>query len=73
MGSSLPDDWKLRGQAAGRQHLTTGEVREERSPKDGEGAASGVDGNVAKRFSVQRKMAVVARMLRGEPLELVSA
>ena len=28
MGSSLPDDWKLRGQAAGRQHLTTGEVRE---------------------------------------------
>src|ERR1700693_2511508 len=44
----------------------------ERSPKDGEGAASGVDGNVAKRFSVQRKMAVVARMLRGEPLELVA-
>jgi hypothetical protein len=42
----------------------------ERSPKAGEGAASGVDGNVAKRFSVQRKMAVVARMLRGEPLEL---
>src|ERR1700731_4489741 len=40
----------------------------ERSPKDGEG----VDGNVAKRFSVQRKMAVVARMLRGEPLELVA-
>ena len=36
----------------------------ERSPKAGEGAASGVDGNVAKRFSVQRKMAVVARMLR---------
>ena len=28
MGSSLPDDWKLRGQAAGRQHLTPGEVRE---------------------------------------------
>jgi hypothetical protein len=44
----------------------------ERSPKAGEGAASGVDGNVAKRFSVQRKMAVVARMLRGEPLELVA-
>jgi hypothetical protein len=41
----------------------------ERSPKAGAGAASGVDGNVAKRFSVQRKMAVVARMLRGEPLE----
>jgi hypothetical protein len=44
----------------------------ERSPQAGEGAASGVDGNVAKRFSVQRKMAVVARMLRGEPLELVA-
>ena len=44
----------------------------ERSPKAGEGAASGVDGNVAKRFSVQRKMAIVARMLRGEPLELVA-
>ena len=41
----------------------------ERSPKAGEGAAS--DGKVAKRFSVQRKMAVVARLLRGEPLELV--
>ena len=40
--------------------------------KAGEGAASGVDGKVAKRFSVQRKMAVVARLLRGEPLELVA-
>ena len=44
----------------------------ERSPKAGEGAASGADGKVAKRFSVQRKMAVVGRMLRGEPLELVA-
>jgi hypothetical protein len=26
----------------------------------------------AKRFSVQRKMAIVARLLRGEPLELVA-
>ena len=25
-----------------------------------------------RRFSVQRKMAVVARLLRGEPLELVA-
>jgi len=33
---------------------------------------SGVDGNGAKRFSVQRKMAIVARLLRGEPLELVA-
>ena len=39
----------------------------ERSPKAGEGAPSGVDGGGAKRFSVQRKMAVVARLLRGEP------
>ena len=44
----------------------------ERSPKAGEGAASGADGKVAKRFSVRRKMAVVGRMLRGEPLELVA-
>ena len=40
----------------------------ERSPKADEGAPSGVDGNGAKRFSVQRKMAIVARLLRGEPL-----
>ena len=44
----------------------------ERSPKAGGGAPSGVDGNGPKRFSVQRKMAVVARLLRGEPLELVA-
>ena len=44
----------------------------ERSPKAGEGAASGVDGNGPKRFSVQRKMAIVARLLRGEPLDLVA-
>ena len=44
----------------------------ERSPKAGVGAASSVDGNGPKRFSVQRKMAVVARLLRGEPLELVA-
>jgi hypothetical protein len=36
------------------------------------GAPSGVDGNGPKRFSVQRKMAIVARLLRGEPLELVA-
>ena len=28
--------------------------------------------NGPKRFSVQRKMAIVARLLRGEPLELVA-
>ena len=33
---------------------------------------TGVDGNGPKRFSVQRKMAIVARLLRGEPLELVA-
>ena len=36
------------------------------------GARSGVDGNGPKRFSVQRKMAIVARLLRGEPLDLVA-
>jgi hypothetical protein len=40
----------------------------ERSPKAGAGAPSGGP----KRFSVQRKMAIVARLLRGEPLELVA-
>ena len=44
----------------------------ERSPKAHVGAPSGVDGNGPKRFSVQRKMAIVARLLRGEPLELVA-
>jgi hypothetical protein len=39
----------------------------ERSPKAGVGAASGVEWNGPKRFSVQRKMAIVARLLRGEP------
>ena len=38
----------------------------ERSPKAGAGGPS-----ARKRFSVQRKMAIVARLLRGEPLELV--
>jgi len=44
----------------------------ERSPIAGGGAPSGVDANGAKRFSVQHKMAVVVRLLRGEPLELVA-
>src|SRR6476646_407010 len=44
----------------------------ERSPKTGVGVPSGVDGNSPKRFSVPRKMAIVARLLRGEPLELVA-
>jgi hypothetical protein len=44
----------------------------ERSPKAGVGAPSGDGGNGPKRFSVQRKMAIVARLLRGEPLELVA-
>ena len=44
----------------------------DRFPKAGAGAPSGVDGNGPKRFSVQRKMAVVARLLRGEPLDLVA-
>src|SRR3954465_10708004 len=50
----------------------TPEGAPERSPKAGVGAASGVDGNGPKRFSVQRKIAIVARLLRGEPLDLVA-
>ena len=30
------------------------------------------DGNGPKRFSVRRKIAIVVRLLRGEPLELVA-
>src|SRR6476660_4070124 len=41
-------------------------------PKLAQARPSGVDGNGPKRFSVQRKMAIVARLLRGEPLELVA-
>jgi hypothetical protein len=44
----------------------------EHSPKAGIGGASGGEGNGAQRFSVRRKMAVVARLLRGEPLDLVA-
>src|ERR1700746_333011 len=44
----------------------------ERSPKAGAGGPSGVEGNGPKRFSVRRKLAVVARWWRGEPLELVA-
>ena len=28
MGCDLPSDWKLGGQAAGREHLSTGKARE---------------------------------------------
>ena len=44
----------------------------ERSAKAGVGAPLGVEGNSPKRFSAQRKMAIVARLLRGEPLDLVA-
>lgn len=44
----------------------------ERSAKAGAGAPSGVGGNEPQRFSVRRKLAVVSRLLRGEPLELVA-
>jgi hypothetical protein len=49
--------------------MTKDEVRKpeappERSPKAGAGATSGVEGNGPKRFSVRRKLAVVARLLR---------
>ena len=43
----------------------------ERSPIAGAGAPSGVDAG-PKRYSVRRKMAVVARLLRGEPLDVVA-
>ena len=48
------------------------ETQPNSSPKAGAGAPSDVEGNGPKRFSVRRKLAVVARLLRGEPLELVA-
>jgi len=44
----------------------------DRSAKAGEGVPSGVDWNGPRRFSVQRKMEIVSRLLRGEPLDLVA-
>jgi transposase len=44
----------------------------ERRLEAGAGGLVGVDGGGPRRFSVQRKMTVVARLLRGEPLELVA-
>jgi transposase-like protein len=44
----------------------------ERFVEAGVAGLTGVDGSRPRRFSVQRKMAVVARLLRGEPLELVA-
>jgi hypothetical protein len=43
----------------------------ERLLEAGADALSGADSG-PRRFSVQRKMAVVARLLRGEPLEVVA-
>ena len=43
----------------------------ERAPIAGAGAPSGVDAG-PKRYSVQRKLAVVACLLRGEPLDVVA-
>src|SRR5271156_3657835 len=44
----------------------------ERAPKADVGAPSVIEGKAPKRFSFQRKMAFAARLLRGEPLELVA-
>jgi hypothetical protein len=44
----------------------------ERFAKAGEGAPSGLEGSLPKRFSVQRKMTLVARLLRGELLDIVA-
>src|SRR3979490_2864104 len=57
--------------------MTNDEGREpegapERSPKRGAGAPSGAVSDGPKRFSVQRKLAIVARLLRVEPLDLVA-
>jgi hypothetical protein len=48
------------------------EGAQERSPKAGAGAPSSVDGNGPKRFSVQRKLAIVGATVAREPLDLVA-
>ncbi len=44
----------------------------ERSPNAGEGAPSGVEETWLKSISVQRKMAIAARLLHGEQMDLVA-
>src|ERR1700756_1938258 len=48
------------------------EAAPERSPKAGAGARAAVGGNGRKRFFVRRKLEILPRLLRGEPLELVA-
>jgi len=49
----------------------TPEGARERSPKAGVGARSAVEGNGPKRFPFSAR-SIVARLLRGEPLDLVA-
>ena len=44
----------------------------ERSPKAGVGALRASTGMVRSAFPFRRKIAIVARLLRGEPLDLVA-
>lgn len=44
----------------------------ERAPHAGVGAPSGAGAGTPQRFSAQRKMTAVTRVLRGEPLETVA-
>ncbi len=57
--------------------MDANEVREpegapERPRDTGAGAPSGVGATAPQRFSAARKMAAVARLLRGEPMEVVA-
>ena len=65
----------MRAWQKGNSEMTIDDVRKpegalERSPKSGESAPSGVDANRPKGFFVQRKMAIVARLLRSWNLGL---
>ena len=52
--------------------MTNDDGRKPEGAPERSSKAGVADGNGPKRFSVQRKMAIVARLLRGEPLELVA-
>ncbi len=44
----------------------------ERAHNAGAGAPSGAEARASQRFSAQRKLSAVTRLLRGEPLEVVA-
>lgn len=63
----MTDDKKMQSQAPSQPSATP-----ERAQNAGGGGAEGERGAKPRRFSAQRKMEAVQRLLRGEPLEEVA-